>query len=158
MHPDCPSLENDTMLQGKYECCHCLEACASNTQIRLWLCLHDGAITTDDFFPNLFFCTPECAAGYNLHLLGHAQLQRHALLEKKYNRHIVPAPEPEAMKQTSIFNRAAAKWRVQWLPECLAQLSLEEQQLAWKQRQYDERKEQRVIKNRITRCIVTTAE
>ena len=92
-------------LQGKYQCSHCGEPHAQWGRFNL-----EGG-------QNLSFCTPECAAAYNVFRCGvNGQGERHQQLELACGRRVEPAISRKQMTEMRIG-------RDVWLKHARAHLS-----------------------------------
>jgi hypothetical protein len=131
------------MLSGEYSCCYCREQCASDCRFHIFVS-NDAKTQMVPAGPvgnPLYFCTPECACGYNKYMsrdpMSESCGNRHRLLEKRYGRRIVCAPPPQLLAQRAVPRKNGIERNV-WLEECRRELSREEQYVAWQEMQGNE--------------------
>ena len=103
---DEPPVEGSPFFEGKCVCCHCGGKHAQWGRFTL-----DGNVS-------LTFCTPECAAAYNISMSGvQGRGERHERLEQMCGRRIEPAPPRQHIKGID---------RSVWLPQIRGHLSVAE--------------------------------
>lgn len=123
-------------MEGEYTCCYCREPCASDSQFYIYLSNDTQTalipLQTNAKLP-LYFCTPECAAGYNRYMSNDPKSEqcgnRHRFLEKRHQRKIVCAPPPQLLAHRAV-PRSKGMLRNVWLWECRQSLSKEDQMRA----------------------------
>lgn len=124
------------MWSGDFSCCYCRETCATDTRFHLFLSNESGTQLEplkNDHVGILYFCCPECAAGYNRYMTRDPQSpacgQRHRYLEKMHNRRIVCAPPPAALANRSL-PRGRGMYRAEWIEVCRSALTEDEAKFA----------------------------
>lgn len=136
-------LKMNSMLVGPYSCCYCREPCASDSRFHIFFQGADGRLEKLKAAPHEdppYFCTPECAAGYNQFMLNEDPSvigARHRLLEKKHSRNISCAPPPQLLCNRAL-PRSRGVPRMLWLPECRENLTMEEWEMTHREMEFDQ--------------------
>lgn len=121
-----PLRVGDSSLQGAWTCDYCRQPCAQYARFQVWAGAFDPVAQREQLVGVGSFCLPECCAAWNQYKSRNTSTEqcrerRHALLERKYGRTIVPSPAPSQIHQMV---------RGVWLTECRAQLVAEDAEIA----------------------------